>query len=81
MRILVFFMALVLLFSGCADKQVSEPMVVYKEKYIPIKCNAKMPLKPKNDGTFETDKKIAVYYRDCERKLKKCLGIKEEDGK
>lgn len=81
MRILVFFVALVLLFSGCADKQVPEPSVIYKEKYMPIKCNAKMPLKPKNDGTFETDKKIAIYYRDCERKLKKCLGIKEEDGK
>ena len=40
-----------------------------------------MPDKPKNDGTFETDKRIAIYYRDCERKLKKCLGIKEEDGK
>ena len=81
MRTLVFFVALILLFSGCADKQVSEPIVDYKEKYMPIKCNAKMPLKPKNDGTFETDKKIAVYYRDCEKILKQCLGIKEEDGK
>lgn len=77
MRILVFFMALILLFSGCADKQVPEPKVVYKEKYMPIKCNAKMPLKPKNDGTFETHKAKMIYYRDCERFLKQCLGIKE----
>jgi len=81
MRILVFFMALVLLFSGCADKQVPEPSVVYKEKYMPVRCNAKMPDKPKDDGKFETHKAKMIYYRDCERKLKQCLGIKEEDGK
>ena len=81
MRILVFFVALVLLFSGCADKQVSEPIVVYKEKYMPVRCNAKMPDKPKDDGKFETHKAKMIYYRDCEKKLKQCLGIKEEDGK
>jgi hypothetical protein len=81
MRILVFFVALVLLFSGCANKQVPEPMVVYKEKYMPVRCNAKMPDKPKDDGKFETHKAKMIYYRDCEKKLKQCLGIKEEDGK
>ena len=81
MRILVFFMALVLLFSGCANKQVPEPSVVYKEKYMPVRCNAKMPDKPKDDGKFETHKAKMIYYRDCEKKLKQCLGIKEEDGK
>jgi hypothetical protein len=81
MRILVFFMALVLLFSGCTNKQVPEPSVVYKEKYMPVRCNAKMPDKPKDDGKFETHKAKMIYYRDCERKLKQCLGIKEEDGK
>ena len=81
MRILVFFVALILLFSGCADKQVPEPIVVYKEKYMPVRCNAKMPDKPKDDGKFETHKAKMIYYRDCEKKLKQCLGIKEEDGK
>ncbi|WP_459903457.1 hypothetical protein [Campylobacter concisus] len=81
MRILVFFVALVLLFSGCANKQVPEPSVVYKEKYMPVRCNAKMPDKPKDDGKFETHKAKMIYYRDCEKKLKQCLGIKEEDGK
>ena len=81
MRILVFFIALVLLFSGCANKQVPEPSVVYKEKYMPVRCNAKMPDKPKDDGKFETHKAKMIYYRDCEKKLKQCLGIKEEDGK
>ena len=77
MRILVFFVALILLFSGCADKQVPEPSVVYKEKYMPVRCNAKMPDKPKDDGKFETHKAKMIYYRDCERFLKQCLGIKE----
>ena len=72
------FCLFALIFTGCAAKpQISEPHIIYKEKYVPVRCNAKMPLKPKNDGTFETDKKIAVYYRDCEKKLKQCLGIKE----
>lgn len=80
-RILIFCV-FVLIFAGCATKpQTSEPHIIYQEKYVPVKCNAKMPVKPKNDGTFEMDKQIAIYYRDCEKKLKQCLGIKEEDGK
>ena len=76
-RVLLFCL-FALIFAGCAAKpQASEPHIIYQEKYVPVRCNAKMPLKPKNDGTFETDKKIAVYYRDCEKKLKQCLGIKE----
>nr|WP_314788280.1 hypothetical protein [uncultured Campylobacter sp.] len=76
-RIWIFCLS-ALIFAGCAAKpQTSEPHIVYQEKYVPVKCNAKMPVKPKNDGTFETDKQIAIYYRDCEKKLKQCLGIKE----
>lgn len=76
-RILLFCL-FVLIFAGCTAKpQISEPYIIYKEKYVPVRCNAKMPDKPKNDGTFETDKRIAIYYRDCERFLKQCLGIKE----
>ena len=76
-RILIFCL-FVLIFTGCAAKpQTSEPHIIYQEKYVPVKCNAKMPVKLKNDGTFETDKQIAIYYRDCEKKLKQCLGIKE----
>lgn len=76
------FCLFALIFAGCAAKpQANEPYIIYKEKYVPVRCNAKMPLKPKDNGTFEMDKKIAAYYRDCEKKLKQCLGIKEEDGK
>lgn len=72
------FCLFALIFAGCAAKpQASEPYTIYKEKYVPVRCNAKMPVKPKDDGTFETDKRIAIYYRDCEKKLKQCLGIKE----
>ena len=74
MRILVFFMALILLFSGCADKQVPEPSVVYKEKYMPVRCNAKMPDKPKDDGKFETHKAKMIYYKTCEDLLRQCIG-------
>ena len=67
-----------LIFAGCAAKpQASEPYIIYKEKYVPVRCFAVMPVNPKDDGTFETDKRIAIYYRDCEKKLKQCLGIKE----
>ena len=72
------FCLFALIFAGCAAKpQASEPYIIYKEKYVPVRCNAEMPVKPKDDGTFETDKQIAIYYRDCEKKLKQCLGIKE----
>ena len=72
------FCLFALIFAGCAARpQASEPYIIYKEKYVPVRCNAEMPVKPKDDGTFETDKRIAIYYRDCEKKLKQCLGIKE----
>lgn len=72
------FCLFALIFAGCAAKpQASEPYIIYKEKYVPVRCNAEMPVKPKDDGTFETDKRLAIYYRDCEKKLKQCLGIKE----
>ena len=72
------FCVFALIFAGCAAKpQASEPYIIYKEKYVPVRCNAEMPVKPKDDGTLETDKRIAIYYRDCEKKLKQCLGIKE----
>ncbi|MBE2984648.1 hypothetical protein CCAL9344_01280 [Campylobacter sp. RM9344] len=77
MRNLAAFVLLALLFAGCADKQAVEPHIIYKEKLMPVRCNALMPVKPKNDGTFEADKAKMIYYRDCENLLKQCLGIKE----
>ena len=72
------FCVFALIFAGCAAKpQASEPHIVYQEKYVAVRCNAKMPDKPKDDGKFETHKAKMIYYRDCEKKLKQCLGIKE----
>ncbi|MBE3022936.1 hypothetical protein [Campylobacter sp. 7477a] len=77
MRNLAVFAAFALLLSGCADKHMPEPTIVYREKLTPVKCNAQMPVKPKNDGTFETDKTIMIYFRECESRLKQCIGVKE----
>lgn len=76
-KILAVIFALFL--AGCASKHTSEPAVIYKEKFMPIKCDALMPVKPNNDGTFEVDKAIMIYYRECESLLKQCIGI--QDGK
>ena len=76
------FCLFALIFTGCAAKpQISEPHIVYQDKYVAVRCNAEMPVKPKDDGKFETHKAEMIYYRDCEKKLKQCLGIKEQNGK
>lgn len=77
MRNLSIFALLALLFIGCANKHIPEPNIIYKEKLMPVRCNALMPVKPNNDGTFKTDKAIMIYYRKCESLLKQCIGIKE----
>ncbi|CUU82310.1 hypothetical protein [Campylobacter hyointestinalis] len=79
MRNLAIFVLLALLFTGCVNKHTPEPNIIYKEKLVPVKCNALMPIKPNNDDTFEADKAIMIYYRECESLLKQCIGI--QDGK
>lgn len=64
------------LFCGCAFK---EPTIVYKEKLTPVRCNAVMPDKPNNDGSFEAHKAKMIYFLKCEDLLKQCIGI--ADGK
>lgn len=71
--IFVILVAVILLLTGCAKK---EPDVVYKEVFIPTKCQAKMPNKPINKGDFESHKEKMVYYLECERLLKFCIGKK-----
>ncbi|MGH1600944.1 hypothetical protein [Campylobacter majalis] len=77
MRSLIIFALVVLLLAGCADKHISEPTVVYKEKLVPVRCDAKLPVKPENDGTFETHRAKMIYLLECENLLKQCIGIKE----
>jgi hypothetical protein len=63
-----------LAFSGCTTKTQTE--YVYKDVYVPVKCNATIPLKPKNDGSFEADKQKMIYFLKVESLLKECVGAK-----
>ncbi|MCG3665444.1 hypothetical protein L5F09_06765 [Aliarcobacter butzleri] len=63
-----------LAFSGCSTKTQTE--YVYKDVYVPVKCNATIPLKPKNDGSFEADKQKMIYFLKVESLLKECVGAK-----
>ncbi|MBE3607103.1 hypothetical protein CCAL13119_09215 [Campylobacter sp. RM13119] len=77
MRNLAVFALFALLLSGCAEKHIPEPNIIYKEKFVPVRCNTQMPVKPVNDGTFETHKAKMIYYHECESRLKQCIGVKE----
>lgn len=68
------FITLILL-AGCSAK---EPNIVYKDVLIPVKCGIKMPVKPKNNGDFESHKARMIYYRKCESALKYCIGKDNE---
>lgn len=71
MKLISVFFILLLLSSCASSNQV---------KYInvPVRCNAKMPLKPlKNMKDFEYAKATMIYLRECENTLKQCLGVKE----
>ena len=56
---------------GCAEK---EPSI--KELYIPVKCPLKMPLKPQNNGDFQSHKEMMIYYLECENIALQCVGEK-----
>ncbi|MCI6989404.1 MAG: hypothetical protein MR902_07585 [Campylobacter sp.] len=73
-RILALAMSLLVL-TGCGAKNAQ---VVYKEVLTPIRCDIKMPLKPKNDGTFESHKARMIYYLECENALKYCIGESDD---
>lgn len=64
------------IFTGCSIK----PEPVYKEVLTPIRCQAKMPVKPVNDGSFEAHKNKMIYYLRCESTLKYCLGLSQLKG-
>lgn len=71
----VFLFLSVFVLCGCGAK---EHNIIYKDVLIPVKCQVKMPLKPRNDGTFEAHKKLMIYYLECENALKFCLGLKND---
>ena len=64
------FLALFTLsFSAC-----SKPLykIQTKEVLIPVKCNLELPSKPKENGSFESHKELAVYYKEVEQIAKDC---------
>ncbi|WP_382262487.1 hypothetical protein [Helicobacter baculiformis] len=55
------------LLSGCA------PRVVYKNVYVPTRCNLPMPARPHQDlGTLEYLKALLIYTESLERDLRFC---------
>lgn len=59
-----------LTFSACASKPVYK--VEIKEVFIPVKCNLKLPTKPKENGSFESHKALTKYYLEIEQIAKDC---------
>ena len=54
-------------FSACAVKPIAQ--ILTKEVLIPIKCNLVMPKNPKEDGSFESNKALGIYFLEVERTL------------
>lgn len=74
MRVFISFIVGAFLFVGCASKEKIK--VEYQEVLVPTKCNAKMPLRPANDDSFEAHKRIVIYFLEVEEILKECVGEK-----
>ncbi|EJP75606.1 hypothetical protein [Campylobacter sp. FOBRC14] len=73
MKILVFLL-LAMFFIGCAAKPEVITRIQYQDVYIPVRCQAKMPEKPKFDKKdLQSARALAVYYRQVEILLKRCI--------
>ncbi|WP_233704127.1 hypothetical protein [Helicobacter mesocricetorum] len=65
--LLLFLLAFL---AGCSTKPILK--VQTKEVFIPIKCNLKLPPKPKENGSFESHKELSLYYKEVEQIAKDC---------
>lgn len=74
MRIL-FLVSLMLLCYGCSTEVIK---LQTQEIYIPVRCEAALPQKPTEDGSFQSHKAISIYYLQVENTLKDCLGLNQE---
>lgn len=73
MKILVFFF-FALFFAGCSAKPETITKTQYQDVYVPVKCQVKMPEKPKFDKKdLESARALAVYYRQVEALLMECV--------
>ncbi|WP_300692411.1 MULTISPECIES: hypothetical protein [Helicobacter] len=68
MRILSLILSAILL-SACAKPLVK---IETKEVFVPIKCDLELPTKPLENGSFESHKQIAIYYKKVEQIAKDC---------
>lgn len=55
---------------GCASSPIYKVQV--KEVLVPTKCNLKLPQKPLENGSFESHKALAIYYKKVEQIAKDC---------
>lgn len=67
MKYILLFLPL--LFLGCSTLVRTE----IQEVYIPVRCDAELPTKPKDDGSFESAKNLTIYYIEIEQILKDCV--------
>ena len=77
-KVLIPLFLFALAFTGCAPKIQTE--YIYKDVYVPVKCNAKMPIKPTNDGSFKSHKEKMLYFLRTEALLKECIGANDESN-
>ena len=77
-KVLILLFLFALVFTGCAPKIQTEKS--YKDVYVPVKCNAKMPVKPTNDESFESHKEKMLYFLRTEALLKECIGANDESN-
>lgn len=64
----VFCIFCIVTFKGCAKR------VVYRETYIPIKCDVEIPAKPKLSGDLVSDYSNALQHSEIlEKDLEFCV--------
>lgn len=75
-REITFYLILtsVILLSGCSAKPEIITHTEYQDVNMPVKCEVKLPGKPKFDeNNLESAKEIAKYYGEVERLLMECV--------
>lgn len=73
LKFCIYNLIVAALIIGCASKPTYKVQV--KEVLIPTKCNLEIPQKPLEDGSFESHKALAVYYKKVEQIAKDCTGL------
>lgn len=74
MKKIIFLIIPCFLFFGCGSKKEYLVKTRYQEVKIPIKCNLKIPAKPKFKNDFESAKELSKYYLQVEKIAKICTG-------